>query len=144
MVLPGALTTKEEGELEVRRTEWSATFEDYVRENCNKKGDQVSNLRKEEMEGMRSLKKRVKEGELVIMQTDKSSRFAVMKLETYEEAGMVHVRKDKEIDINYVKDNQRVLNGHCSMWLKIFKVGQNWKHEDRHRETKINKSLSDK
>ena len=44
--------------------------------------------------------------------------------------------------LEFVKQTQQILNGHCSMWLKIFLVGLNWGHEDRHRETKINNSLS--
>ena len=88
-----------------------------------------------------SLRKRIKEGEIVVLQTDKSGRFAVMKLETYEQAGMKHVALDKEVDLETIKENQRKLNGHCSMWMKIFRMGKDWRHEDRHREVKINNSL---
>ena len=93
------------------------------------------------MRGLKSLKKRVAEGEIVVCQTDKSGRFAVMTMADYEYAGSKHVRKDQEVNLPFVKQNQDILNGHCSMWLKIFLVGRNWGHEDRHRETKLNHSL---
>jgi hypothetical protein len=36
----------------------------------------------------------------------------------------------------------RKVNGHVSMLLKVFKVGKNWNHQDRLRETMINNSLA--
>ena len=38
--------------------------------------------------------------------------------------------------------NQKVVNAHTAMLLKVFRYGSDWKHEDRHRETKINQSCS--
>ena len=61
-----------------------------IRENCNCKGDQPSNLSKSEQEGLKSLRKRLADGDLVILPTDKSGRFAVMSTQTYMKAGQVH------------------------------------------------------
>ena len=81
------------------------------------------NLTKEEKEGLKSLKERVKEGSIVICSTDKSSRFAVMSLEEYEEAGRKHTDKDQEINMDVVRAIEHQLNGHMSMILKIFMWG---------------------
>merc|ERR1711888_447249 len=102
---------------------------------------QKVNLTPSQGRGLRKLKKRVKEGELLICETDKSGRFAVVRMETYIAAGRVHTNKDKRVDLEFVKKNQRILNGHTSSFLKIFKVGEDWQHERRHRETKLNQSL---
>ena len=91
---------------------------------------------------MKSLKQRVKDGSIVICSTDKSSRFAVMSLEEYEEAGRKHTVKDQEIDMDVVKAIEHQLNGHMSLILKTFNVGANWGLEDRVWATKIIHSLS--
>ena len=56
------------------------------------------NLMKEKKAGLKSLKKRIKEGFVVVCSTDKSSRFAGMSLEEYEEVGKKHADKDQEVD----------------------------------------------
>ena len=113
-----------------------------MKEFCDEEGVQEANLSMEEARGLESLKKRVADGSLIICQTDKSSRFAVMSLEEYEEAGKKHTEKDQEVDMDIVKAIEHQLNGHMSMLLKIFMVGANWGHEDRVRATKIIHSLS--
>ena len=65
-----------------------------------------------------------------------------MTMEDYRYAGMKHTIKDKEVDLDFVGKNNRILNGHCSMLLKIFLVGRNWEHEGRMRETFLTHSLN--
>ena len=57
---------------------------------------------------------------MVICQTDKSSRFAIMTMQEYEEAGKKHTQKDQEVSGEFLAENQRNLNGHMSMLLKTF------------------------
>ena len=87
-----------------------------------------------------SLMKRSKEGELVILNTDKSNKLAVTTLEIYEEMGQVHTSKDREVEEEEVRQVQRTLNGHMSMTLKFLKAGNSWNHQDRIRSTTINHS----
>ena len=77
----------------------------------------------ETREGLRSLQKRSKEGEIVIAETDKSGKFCVFSMEEYLKAGEVHTKNDVEIDEKDLKEIQRTLNATCSMFLKIFRVG---------------------
>ena len=65
-----------------------------------------------------------------------------MKKEEYLEAGAKHVNNDEEVDLDFLMNNQRKLNGHMSMLLKTFNVGADWKHQARIRATKITWSLS--
>ena len=109
-------------------------------EKCNKKKEQVSNLTKSEKEGLESLRKRVAEGEIVVVPTDKSGRFSVMDMDTYLQAGLKHAGKDRLVSMTEIKENQSELNGQVSMILKIFKVGQSWGHYDRARANMINQS----
>ena len=84
----------------------------------------------------------MKDGELVIVETEKSSRFAVMTMQEYEAAGTKNIENDQEVDLEYVIRNERHINGHMSMILKMFMVGSTWSHEHRTRAKKIAHSLS--
>ena len=57
---------------------------------------EIDNLSDSEKKGLKSLKKRVREGELVITTTDKSGRMAVLSREQYIEAGEEHTSKDMQ------------------------------------------------
>ena len=89
----------------MRRIEWASIFEKYLEEFCDEEGIQESNLTKEEQAGLKSLQKRVKDGGLVICQTDKSSRFAIMTMQGYEEAGKKHTLKDQEVPGDFLAEN---------------------------------------
>ena len=140
--LPGPLTAKQEQELEVRRMEWSQIFDEYMANFTDEKGVQESNLTQAEKRGLDSLKKKVKAGDIIIVQTDKSGRFAVMSKEEYERAGRKHTDKDIEVDLNFLLENQKRINGHISMLVKVFMVGANQKHHSRIRALRITHSLS--
>ena len=75
-----------------------------VIENTSDKGQ---NLDKGLRDGIKSLKKRSEEGEIVITETDKSGKLCVFSMEEYIAAGEVHTSKDKKIDEEDLKDIQK-------------------------------------
>ena len=77
-----------------------------------------------------------------MLPTDKSGRFALMTMATYIIAGEVHIKEDKEMTVDDLKKNQRHLNGHVSMLLKVFGTGANWEHQQRLRESMLNEGIS--
>ena len=87
------------------------------------------------MTGLAKLKKRVDDGSVVICETDKSGKLAIVTMEEYIRMGQVHIEKDTEIDQDEVDRKERLLNGHTSMLLKLTNTGQVWDHESRHRES---------
>jgi hypothetical protein len=92
-------------------------------------------LTEPETKGLLSLQKRVKEGELVIMPTDKSSKLAVCDMETYRELGAVHTMNDKEITRAEFLETEKIINGHTAMHIKMQGMGDNWGHSQRMRST---------
>ena len=132
----------DEAILEMVRLELKEVFSQYCVDKCLKGGAQKSNLDEAERRGLKSLRKRVSNSEIVLVPTDKSGRFAVMSLATYELAGQAHTNKDEMVDFSKVKSTQAELNGHVSMLVKTFKIGDNWNHGERMRETVINHSLA--
>ena len=137
-----ARTLGEESALETLRMELFTTFKQYVQDKCDDKGNQKSNLTKGEEEGLKSIRKRVKNGDIVVIPTDKSGNLAVMSRGTYLEAGMAHTRRDLEVGWDSIKDSQRELNGHVSMMIKIFRIGSSWKHTTRVRESMMGEGQS--
>ena len=81
-----------------------------------KKRDMILNLPKTEYRGLKSLKKRIANGEIVISQTDKSGRFAVLSLKQYLDSGRIHTDKDEEIDWQKVNYLQGQVNNHV-WWI---------------------------
>ena len=62
-----------------------------------------SNLSEQEILGLKSLKEKIKDGQLVIAQTDKSKRFSALTREQYYESGAQHTANDIEISQSQVK-----------------------------------------
>ena len=85
VTLPKPLNAKHEAEIELRRSLYSKTYKSFMEQNCDKNGDQDSNLTEMENKGLKSIKKRIADGELLVIKTDKSSKFAIISREKYEE-----------------------------------------------------------
>ena len=116
--------------------------DEFMKEFTDERGVQESDLTAQETRGLKKLQKRVKEGSLVVVKTDKSGRFAIISMVEYERAGKVHTEKDVDVDLAFLQENQRRINGYISMLCKIFKIGEAHKHRDRVRSLKITLSLS--
>ena len=130
-----ARSLETESNLQTLRSMLMTTFKEYVKECCGKKGAQRTNLTKGQEEGMKRLKKRLKEGELVVVPTDKSGTLAAMTRGAYMRAGLKHTKNDKEVEWEEIRESQKELNGHTSMLIKSFRIGAYWGHGDRVRET---------
>ena len=88
----------------------------YISENKGKE-----NLTKDEKEGLRSLQKR---NDVIIFQTDKSSRFSADTKENYVAACSKHVEGDKIITEEEYQQLINDVNAHATMWTKILKAGE--------------------
>ena len=140
--LPKPRSAKVEQDIELRRQTWRKIYKDFRNQFTDEEGIQESNLTMEEARGLKKLQKRVKEGELVVVKSDKSGKFSIMSMDEYRRAGEVHTRKDREVTVDFLLKNQRKLNGHLSMLLKTFLVGKNHEHYERIRNLKLTHSLS--
>ena len=88
-------------------------------------------MSKLELEGMKSLQKRVMNDEIIITETDKSKKFSVLTTSQYYQSGRKHTAKDLKISVDQVKVVQKTVNDH-SFWLrKIFGLGSDRGHEER-------------
>ena len=133
---------EEEAKLEMLRQELRGVYNRYMSEKCGPRGMQKSNLSMREIKGLKSLRKRVKEGEIVILPTDKTGLFTVMSRDTYLECGLSHTKGDIEVGWEELKLAQSEINGHTSMMIKIFKIGEAWEHTHRIRESMLGGSMA--
>ena len=130
---------------ELRRKEMDRIFSRTVRNNQPKNKHQMaepnsisqnkslessksksldSNLSKDELMGLASLKKRISEGSLVVADTDKSKKFALLTREQYLESGLQHTVNDLEILPDNVKRIQNVVNDHVRWVKEITNIGK--------------------
>jgi hypothetical protein len=132
-----------EAYLEVRRKEASKIYDECM-ELLGDGFEQIGldNLTASEKRGLKSLKKKVKEGVLIICQTDMSGRFCVMSREDYRMAGSKHTSKDREITNEENEEIQRALNGHMRWWGDIWNVGSHWNQKDRCKRNLLNFGLA--
>ena len=138
--LPGPLGPVPEANMALRKAKYLEVFQDHLDKNC-RKGCQEQNLSKSQQAGLKSLQKRIKEGDLVVLQTDKTGSFAACSPQAYRDMGLEHVGNHKEISWDKAAATQRTLNGHTSMWIKMAGLGQELGQVDRMRETFLNKSV---
>ena len=129
--LPKPLEAEQEAMFEVRRSTQRRIYNQCRDENCNKFGDQRSNLTAGQEAALKNLMKRVAKRDLIIMKTDKSGRFVVASEEEYKKLGEVHTRKDRKIDRQELIEIERQLNGHSTAWAKMWNSGVNHGHKGR-------------
>ena len=143
VILPKKMRDFEtEAKLEMMRQGLRGAFGQYTQEKCGAGGLQKSNLSRGEIRGLKSLKKRVKEGELAILPTDKTGLFAIMSRDTYVECGLSHTKGDQHVTWDDLKGAQSEINGHTSMIIKIFDIGKSWEHTSRIRETMLGETMA--
>ena len=109
ITLPKPLETKHEPKIETRR---NRNYNQYRDEECNKKAEVRGNMTEEEKDGLKSLQKRIKNNEIVILKTDKSGKLCVATREEYERMGHEHTKKDVEIGRKQIIEMEKQLNGH--------------------------------
>ena len=129
---PSPGTLKQEKTLEKLRDILLKTVQEYKAENCNDKGEFIkNNFSKEENQGLKEIKEKIKKKEIVVFSTDKSGRFSVDTPSNYEEAVKVHTNKDEEIDHDRVRSIETTVNHHMRHFNRMFNVGSTHGHEDR-------------
>ena len=95
VTLAKPLPTEHETLIEMRRGMHTRIYNQYRKEKCRNGVVQQSDLTDGQQEGLKTLKKRISEGEIVVLKTDKSGKLCVATRDAYRE--MVHAGNDKVI-----------------------------------------------
>ena len=98
------------------------------------------NLKPDELKGLKKLSKRA---DIVIFQTDKSSRFSIDDKTNYIRANEKHVQNDEIIDDRTYGQMLKEMNAHSIMWTNFLKAGEH-AGEHGHQRTKENMLSSER
>jgi hypothetical protein len=118
------LSNEREVAIQHLRDRLSRVTEEYVRATGSTLRAQ-SNLTEAEKAGLKILKGRIRQGEFVVYQTNKSGRFSIDTVDNYRNACRPHVESDLAVPEDLYKDFQRKVNAHSSFWVRILKAGEN-------------------
>ena len=110
--MPKPMSTKNEALMEVRRGTNETIYNNYRNKACNKKGVVKGNLSEEEKDGLKSLQKRIKDKEIIILKSDKSGKLCISTREKYTKMGEKHTEKDEIVDRKNIIEKEKNLNGH--------------------------------
>ena len=119
MKLPDPRPEKEEAELLNRGVMVDSVVSKYV-----KSVPKVHNLTPRERQGVKKLRKRVKNKEIVIYQTDKSGKLCVATPEAYKRQGDKHVASDKVVDCKEIEESQKELSCPLRAYNLMFSAGR--------------------
>ena len=141
--LPKAQSTEVETKHDIRKSESLKIFQKITSVDQKAKfktayADQ-SNLTSNELKGLKSLQKRVAQGEIVIAQSDKSSKLCVLNKEQYLLSGIEHCKNNLEISLTDVNRLQKYVNANVEWLHEIFNTGEFWGHQDRIRASSLDK-----
>ena len=155
IILPKAVDEKLENEMGIIRETILGETKKHIREIENKirgemrkikkepdkekieKNQEWQNLNKKEKEGLRKLRKRIKNGELVAIKTDKSGKLMVMSKDEYLKVGTGGLEGDRRISGDEAKKIENMINNHSRFWIKMTNLGENNGHYGRMIESKL-------
>ena len=124
--MPQSLKGNQEAIQQTRGGIWRSSAQTYITKNCDEKGIQNGGdtLTPQEAAGLKSLQKRVKDGEIVLQSSDKGKKLTVSSMESYRRQGMVHVGKDKEVTWTEAMGHQTTCSSHGQALCNIMNVGE--------------------
>ena len=93
------------------------------------------NLSTEEKRGLRKLKSRIENKEILCLKTDKSGKLTLMRRDEYAKLG--RGCPDKEINREESRVIERRVNEHTRVWTKILNAGESHGHHQRITNSKI-------
>ena len=116
---------------------------DYIRNNCDKNGyprNQNSDEEKLVLQGIKSIQKKVKNNEIFVTTSDKTSKLVANTKENYIERMEPHVANDREINWDEKESIEKTLNGHSIQMGRWLRLGQRHGNDDRIKAALKNKN----
>ena len=103
----------------------------FVNEKC-KNGWQESNLCPKEKSGMKEIKQKIRNHDIVVGKSDKCGKLTIDSTSNYLESLKVHTESHTKIDLTDTKKIENTMNSHLLHFNKMFNVGaQHEGHELR-------------
>ena len=105
---------------------------EYIEKKCNQKGFiKKGNVSNNVKDGIKSVKERVKEKEVVVYTTDKTGEFSIDTTDNYLNVLKEHTINDEKVSEKKVKSLENRCNDHLKQFNKMFSVGSSFGQEGR-------------
>ena len=104
------------------------------------RNQESGNLTRKEKSGLKKLQKRIKNGEICIIKTDKSGKITAISKEDYLRMGNDSNVTDRKVDRKERIEIEKEINGHTRMLVKMFNMGENSNHLQRILDSKLTNS----
>ena len=99
ILMPGPRPPKEEALLDTRKALWMKESLEYIRTQCNERGDQnTQNMSPAAERGRRKIAKMVRQKVAMVMPSDKGKGVVVVEWGLYQRMGSDHTTKDEVVD----------------------------------------------
>ena len=130
--VPGPLENRGE---EIRLQNLKMKLTEITNRYAEEKETEMENLTEEQKRGIKSLRKRQKDGEIVIFQTDKSGKLAADTPENYTEAAKPHFEKDTIVTKKEYEDTEKLINAHSVFWTRMLRAGEKTGDQERYKRS---------
>ena len=130
VTIPEHLPEKEEAHIQSLLTSVEAAINKEAARNKSMR-IKVSTLTKSEALGLKSLKKRTKNGHSTIVATDKSGKMSVLDKLNYDRKVAEHTSRDRIISEQDVVRLEATLSATSSSLARVLKLGSKWNQQDR-------------
>ena len=130
VTIPEHLPEKEEAHIQSLLTSVEAAINKEASRNKSMR-IKVSTLTKSEALGLKSLKKRTKNGHSTIVATDKSGKMSVLDKLNYDRKVAEHTSRDRIISEQDVAKLEATLSATSSSLARVLKLGTKWNQQDR-------------
>ena len=140
VTLPKPCNNFIESGIEMIRSRVLETFIKYRKRECNDRGEQPTNLSNQERRGLRKLKKRIDNHEIIVLKTDKSGKLTVINRNEYEKLGKEMNKEDRKLERDEIRRIERRINEHSKWWCKMLNSGASHNHQERIIASKQSKS----
>ena len=132
--LPRPRPPGEEAVLGARLDVWKTVTRQYMLDNCTEGGAaKVHNLSNTERIGLKKLQKRIKEGEIIVLRSDKGNRFTVSSVDSFERQGDQHTTEDTKVNKQDLAQIQGRINCLGRGIAKVVGLGQHWGEKNEAR-----------
>ena len=110
IIVPKPLERDKETPIQNLRMKLNQCTEEYIEET--RRRNKKINLTTEQKEGLISLKRKTKNKEIVIFETDKSKRFSCDTMENYKKLGETHTQNDEVVTMVEKDRFEKEINAH--------------------------------
>ena len=130
ITLPEPISRREEVRMLALKNRLCSITEEYATSKSD--ANVQCNLDSAQKRGLKSLRKKASECDVVVYQTDKSGRFSIDKPENYKEACKPHLQGSL-VTVEECNRIEEVLNAHSVSWTRILAIGSTVYQSERVR-----------